>query len=96
MTEIISNKELRNAQQVKTGTTIEGICLEMAEKFLKKFPETQGQIGWKEENPQRPRNIWIREVEISWFGKQWKHGEELTMQGKTKNWNSWLAACTTS
>ena len=84
MTEIISNKALRNAHHVKTGTTFEGISLEMTEKFLKNFRATQGQIDWKEENPQRPRNIWIREVKISWFGKQGEHGEKLTMQGKTK------------
>ena len=84
MTEITSNRALHNAQMTKTGTTFEGISLERTERFLKKFPEIQEQAIWKEENPQRPRNIWLREVKISWFGAQGKYGEKLTMQGNTK------------
>ena len=79
---------MHNSQMTKTGTTFEGITLGRTERFLKEFPEikeeNQGHVQWIEENPQRPRNIWLREVKISWFGAQGKYGGKLVTQDKAK------------
>ena len=86
MTEITSNKALHNAQLAKTGATFGGISLERAERFLKKFPDPQGQVIWKEENSQRPRNIWLREVKIPWFGAHvgiWRKTNHARQSKKT-------------
>ena len=89
MAEQISKKELHNPQLRKTGTPFEKISLYRTERFLRGFPEIQrehqGQIQWVAENPQRPRNIWLRGVKISWFGAQGRRGDKLVLQGKAEN-----------